>query len=47
LLFGVSATAPLTFVTIGVLLTTVAALACWSPARRAAEVDPMIAHRCE
>jgi ABC-type antimicrobial peptide transport system permease subunit len=47
MLYGVSASDPITFTCVALLLFCIALLACWIPARRASRVEPMIALRAE
>ncbi len=47
MLFGVSATDPLIFFAVGLLLAGAAVIACWIPAHRASRVDPIITLRAE
>ena len=47
LLFGVGAADPLTYIAVAAFLSSVAMIACYIPARRAARVNPVVALRCE
>ena len=47
LLFEVSATDPVTFVLVAMMMSLIALMACYLPARRATRVDPLVALRDE
>jgi predicted permease len=47
LLYGVAATDPVTFASVAALLSFIALIACWAPARRASRVDPIVVLREE
>jgi len=47
MLYGVSASDPLTFIGVAIVLSVVAMGACYIPTRRAMRVDPLVALRCE
>jgi putative ABC transport system permease protein len=46
-LYGISATDPLTYAYVSLLLILISLLACYIPARKASKVDPMVTLRCE
>ena len=46
-LFGVNPADPATLLAVGAIFALVAVFACWAPGRRAANVDPLEALRCD